>query len=133
MNTTTHSAAERIITHTLTDTTLADLLVVGERMAKDGDILEKLIWQIKAEAYGQFKDATAKYLADEAKVQGSGKVQDVVDAGNRVTELESLFSSAKALRNRAVKFAANQLGDTESTSGRWPALKAVFDARKERA
>jgi len=132
MNTTTHSAAERIITHTLTDTTLADLLVVGERMAKDGDILEKLIWQIKAEAYGQFKDATAKYLADEAKVQGSGKVQDVVDAGNRVTELESLFSSAMALRNRAVKFAADQLADTESTSGRWPALKAVFDARKER-
>lgn len=120
------------ITHKLTATTLADLIAVGERMAKDGDYLEKLIWQIKAEAYAQFKDATAKYLADEQKVQGSGVVQDVVNAGNRIGELEKLWSQAVALRNRGVHFAASQLESTESTASRWPALQTVFDARVER-
>jgi hypothetical protein len=83
------------ITFKLTDTTLADLIAVGDRMSRDGEFLEKLIWQIKAEAYGQFKDATTKYLDDEAKVQGSGSVESVVAAGNRIAELEKLWSQAE--------------------------------------
>ncbi len=120
------------ITSRLTDNTLADLLAVGDRMARDGQFLEKLIWQIKAEAYAQFKEANGKYLEDESKVQGSGSVEGVVTAGNHIAELEKLWNSAVALRNRAVHFAADQLDGTESTVGRWPALKQVFEARKTR-
>jgi hypothetical protein len=133
MSTTQNDTTENFrepVTSRLTDQTLADLLAVGDRMSRDGDYLEKLIWQIKAEAYGQFKDATRKYLDDEIKVQGSGSVAAVVAAGNRITELEKLWSSAVALRNRAVHFGSSQLADTESTSGRWPALKEVFETRR---
>jgi len=99
-------------------------------MSRDVDHLEKLIWQIKAEAYGQFKAATAKYLEDEKECQGSGSVEAVVAAGNRITELKKLWSQAVALRNRAVHFAASQLESDESHSSRFPALKEVFDARR---
>ncbi len=122
---TTNNTALDPIVHTLTNTTFTDIVAIGERMAADGDHLERMIWQIKAEAYGQFKAATAKYLEDEQKVQGSGKVADVVEAGNRIAELEKLWNQAVALRNRAVHFGTGQID-----SSRWPALKDVYEGRK---
>lgn len=125
MNTQNTADSLNPVTHKLTDTTLDDIKAIGARMALDGDHFERLIWQVRAEAFAQFGDAIAKYQADEAQTLGSGSVEAVVEAGNRIAELQKLYGSAVALRNRAVHFAEGQMD-------RWPALAAVYEARVER-
>ena len=118
-----------MITHKITDTTLADIVEIGNRMAQDGQWLEKLIWQIKAEAYQQLDDAALAYSAAMKNTSPTDElVQACNDASARVATLAKLWKQAVDVRNRAVQF--GQIDERRTSS--YVALSEVFETRKDR-
>lgn len=94
-----------MFTTKIDDKTLGMISEMGDRIADDVSKLENLIWLVKAEAYRQLEEVSARFARAGANGPNTAElVQELHDASTRVMTLEKFWNQEREMRNRAVQF-----------------------------
>ncbi len=113
----------------LTDQTLEEIALLGDRIAEDVHVLEKWIRLVKTESLEQLVELAAKLGAMHKANEVTDEVLiELEKAAVRCDTLEKFWKQEVAMRNRAVHF-----GGLKGTSSlAWAALAETFERRQPR-